>query len=220
MTPVIPETETTESAAIGETARTVISFLLFVHCFCVVVVLSSNYVQSPLQQRLVTLVAPYTQSLNFDPDFTRFHLTHAAEEHDDHVIEVTLPDAPDQPLMRLPDVGWRGGDRYKRYQRLASAMAFAANREFDSVSGQYARAIGDRVMAEREATRVVVRCYRLPARALQEDGLGLEDPPGPRDRSQYQSIYEADVWIADDSTIQVLKKSSRREVAPNVNKAP
>lgn len=209
-----------DSASIGETSRTVISFLLFVHCFCVFVVLSSNYVQSPIQQRAVALVAPYTRLLNFDPNFTRFHLTHAAEEHDDHVIEVTLPDSPDEPLVRLPDDGWRGGDRFKRFQRLATAMAFAANREYDSVSGEYAKAIGDRVMAERDMDRVVVRCYRIPPRPMPGDGLEAESRESGQDRANYESIYEADVWMADDGTVQLLKKSSRREVAPTLNKAP
>jgi hypothetical protein len=157
--------------------------------------------------------------LNFDPNFTRFHLTHAAEEHDDHVIEVTLPESPDKPLVLLPDVGWRGGERYKRYQRLASRMAFAANREFDSVSGEFARAVGAHVMAEQDVSRVVVRCRWLRAEPMGPGEPQTDGETDPRDSPRFESAYEADVWIADDQSVQILKKSSRREIAPAVDKA-
>lgn len=212
-----PATDTAAGLPLGETGRTVISLLLFVHLFCLAVVLSGNYLRSPLQQRLIALVAPYTRLLNFDPDFTKFQLTHAAEEDDDHVIVVSLPDTPGLPLVRFPDVGWRGSDRYQRYQRLASALAFAANREQDSVTAEYAKAIGARVMAERGVPRVVVRCLRHLAPSIEQSRQERMGTASDSDASDLQPVYEADVWVAEDNSVQVLKRSSRREVAPTVN---
>lgn len=210
-----PASDATESCPLGETPRTFISFLLLVHCFSVFVVLSANYAPSALQGRLVTLFAPYTRRLNFDPpDYTRFHLTHAAEEHDFHFIEVTAPESADQPLAVMPDKGWHGSERYQRYYRLAYALAFSANREFDSVSGEFAKAIGAHVMAANDVGRVVVRCRWHRAQPLERPGGGASPAVDPLDPSFYESVYEADVWIADDDSVQVLKKSSGREVAP------
>ena len=209
-----------QAHTLGETTRTIISLLLFMHCFCVVTVLSGGFVRSPLEQRMVRVLAPYTQSFNLDPSARRFDLTQGTEEYDDHVIEVSLPQRPDAPLVRLPDVGWSGSPGYQRCQRLASALAFAAHREDDGVGGAYARAIGARVMVEYDVSRVVVRCRPIRAQAM--DGLRDETASraGAGPDSANSPVYEADVWTAEDGTIQVLKRVAPREVAPLFSRTP
>lgn len=208
-----------ETFQLNETARAIISLLLFIHCFCITVVLSANFIASPVQQRLISAFAPYVRSLNFDPQFTRFHLTHAEPEHDDQFIEVVLAESPETLVARFPKVGWSLSDRYRRYHTLASALAFNANREFDSVSGEFARAIGAHVMQENDLKKVVVRCRWHRAQPLDPVGQGAQNPSDPNDEAYYDTVYEADVWIADDGSVQVLKKSSQREVAPAVTGA-
>ncbi len=205
--------------ALSDTTRTIVSLLLFVHLFCVFVVLSANLVSSPLQRQLVAAVAIYAQLLNFDPNFTRYHLTHGAEDDDDHFVEVSLAESPDAPLVRLPAVGLRSGLRCRRYQTLAAALAFYANREVDAVSAEFAKAIGAYVVQQHNVSRVVVRCRRHQSLPLAPEQQGARGSSDPFDPSLYETVYEADVWLAPDGSVQVLKKSSPREVAPAVREA-
>src|SRR5207244_379167 len=59
--------------------RSVVSLLVCIHLFCVAIVLASNspgnYRRSPLQGRLVSIFAPYTRLLHFDPEFTPYYYT-------------------------------------------------------------------------------------------------------------------------------------------------
>jgi hypothetical protein len=201
---------------LSETTRTIVSLLLFVHLFCLFVVLSANLVPSPLQRQLVSAVATYARLLNFDPNFTRYHLTHGVEDDDDHFVEVSLAESPDAPLARLPAVGLRSGLRSRRYQTLAAALAFYASREVDSVSAEFAKAIGAYVIRQHNASRVVVRCRWHRSLPLAPEQQGASGSSDPFDASLYETVYEADVWLEPDGSVQVLKKSSPREVAPAV----
>ncbi len=200
--------------------RDLISLLLFCHVFCVVIVLSANLTPSSLQRRLVVLVAPYTRLLNFDPNFTRFQLTHGIEEHDDHVLEVVQAGqgSPETLIARFPDGTrhFRGGLPFGRYRNLADMFAFHAYRELDDVTAELARAIGAHVIKRMpEPSAVVVRCRWHRAQPLDLRESGELNPADPQAPEYWETIYEADVFLDDDGSPQLVKRASRREVAPS-----
>ena len=208
--------------------RSVLSVAIFVHLFCVAVVLSSNLRRSALQTRLVGLFAGYTQLLDFDPDFTPYYYTFGRDVDNDARLVVDLYADADlpvtaQPLLKtvtLPEGGtnWLGDRR--RYFALGRIVALNAQpeNENDELTGEIARAIGARVMRENGAKRAVVRCIQ---RLIQPLDLSLLNPGFPPDKptdTRYETMpYEADVWIDEDNQVQTLKRSSRAEVAPGQN---
>jgi hypothetical protein len=208
--------------------RSVLSVLIFVHLFCVAVVLSSNLGRSELQNRLVGIFAIYTQLLNFDPDFTPYYYTFGRDVDNDARLVVDLYADADlpvtaQPLVKsvtLPDGGtnWLGDRR--RYFALGRNVAFNAQpeQENDDRTGEIARAVGARVMRENGAKRAVVRCIQRLSQPLDLADL---NPGFPRDNPlapEYELMpYEADVWIDEDNQVQLIKRASRAEVAPRQN---
>jgi hypothetical protein len=206
------------------TWRGVASLLIFMHFFCVFVVLSSNNLRSPLQQRLVRVFGFYTQLLNFDPDFTPYYFIEGPRS-DDSVIAVDLyadheKPASQQPLLKtvtLPDRGSKLLDGQKRYLALGRLVVENSDRENpnDDVTSLVARAVGRRIMAENGARRCVVRCLQRTSQPIELDNLL---PNFPRDRPDDPAydlpIYEADVWFDDTNQVQAIKRSARSEVAP------
>jgi hypothetical protein len=208
--------------------RSVLSLLIFIHLFCVAVVLSSNLRRSALQSRLVSIFAGYTQLLDFDPDFTPYYYTFGRDVDGDARLVVDLyadADLParDQPLLKtvtLPEGGnnWLGDRR--RYFALGRIVALNSQpeNENDELTGEVAKAVGARVMRENGAKRSIVRCIQ---RLTQPLDLALLNPGFPRDNpadARYDVMtYEADVWIDEDNEVQTLKRASRAEVAPRQN---
>jgi hypothetical protein len=216
--------------------RSVLSVLIFIHLFCVAVVLSSNLRRSALQSRLVSIFAVYTQLLDFDPDFTPYYYSFGRDVDGDARLVVDLyADADlsslDQPLLKtvtLPEGGsnWLGDRR--RYFALGRIVALNSQpeNENDELTGEIAKAVGGRVMRENGAQRCVVRCIQ---RLTQPLDLALLNPGFPRDNptdARYDLMpYEADVWIdrgdneedPRDDKIEIIKRVSRAEVAPRQN---
>ena len=205
--------------------RSVISLLLFVHLFCVGVVLSSNFRRSRLQSDLVRIFAAYTQSLDFDPNFTPYYYTLGRNLDDDTWLVVELYPKADEPVanqeviatVHLPEGGTNWFGERRRYFRLAQIMANNADPESenDDITGEIARSVGSRVIREAKAGRAVVRCVR---RSSQPFNLAMLNPGFPADKptdlAYDRMVYEADVWIDEDNQVQVLKRASRAEVAP------
>lgn len=206
-------------------SRSVISLLLFIHLFCVAVVLSSNFRRSRLQNDLVRIFAAYTQLLDFDPDFTPYYYTLGRELDEDTWLVVDLYASAEQPVtaqqmlksVRLPEGGTNWLGERRRYFRLAQIMAAnaAPESENDDVTGEIARSVGSRVIREAKAGRAVVRCVRRSSQPL---NLSMLNPGFPADRptdaAYDRTVYEADVYIDEDNQVQVLKRASRAEVAP------
>src|SRR5437773_12178420 len=78
--------------------RSVVSLLLSIHLFCVAVVLASNFRRSPLQSRLVSIFACYTQLLDFDPEYTPYYYTLGRPLDDDTWLAVDLYASADRPV--------------------------------------------------------------------------------------------------------------------------
>jgi hypothetical protein len=202
-----------------------ISLALFIHLFCVAVVLSSNFRRSTLQARLVSVFAPYTQLLHFDPDFTPYYFTLGRASDDDTWLAIDLyADAnlpvSDQPLVksvRLHDgtSAWLGGRR--RAMQLAQMVAANAEPEMenDDITSAIARPVGAWLIRQTGNGRAVVRCVRRMSQPYDLASLNPGFPAeNPQDAAYDSTLYEADVWIDEDGQVQVQKRVSRAEAAP------
>ncbi len=189
----------------SENVRTLASLGIFIHLFCVFIVLSSNLAPSGLQDRLVRFLAPYTRTLNFDPNFVPYHLASGEPTDVFHSVEVETEDGR---ILRFPDAEWRGSFGRQRFAAVAKVIAFYAASEADQTSAELAKSFGEHVLTSTESARAVVRCIRhdVPPR----------DAPAPTSRNSPQhltTVYEADVWRDPDGLVQVLKRSAANEVA-------
>ena len=222
------------NAASNETStlRSVLSLLLFIHFFCVFVVLSSTFRRSALQSRLVSIFAPYTTFFDLDPGpHTPFHLTLGRPVDDDAYITVDLyaksPIADQKPIKKLvmPDASDRFGNQ-KRYLALAKLLVAYGNSDLgedeprDEVARQIALSIGQRAMHEVGAEMAVVRCVRRMSQPLDLDDLFEGFPPDNPAAAQYdRTVYEADIWIDEDGQVQAQKRLAAGEVAPRRTEA-
>jgi hypothetical protein len=209
----------------GATLRSVISLVLCIHLFCVAVVLASNFRRSPLQARLVSMFAPYTQFLHFDPEFTPYFYTLGRQSDDDAWLVIDLYPSAEQPVaeqqlaqtMQLPADGSRWLDNRRRGFQLAKLLAASADRETenDDVTSEIARAVGSWAMRQTNNGRAVVRCIRRMSQPFDLAALNPGFPPDrPTDPAYDATVYEADVWKDEDGQIQAQKRASRAEVAP------
>jgi hypothetical protein len=210
----------TDSASEGSTLRSIVSLVLFIHLFCVAVVLGSNFRRSALQRRLVALFAPYTQLLHFDPDFVPYHYTSGLVDDHDVVLNVTLyPDATTRPeeqtqlaALTLPVGGtnWLA-DRH-RWLTLAGLLAVQAELQNDDAASEIARAVSARLIREHNADRpepeqahwAVVQCVRFITPPLDR----------PTDDIAQSIVYEADVRLLEDGQWSVTRRQQARDVAP------
>ena len=155
----------------SDASRSVISLVLFIHLFCVAVVLSSNFRRSPLQARLVSMFAPYTQLLHFDPDFTPYYYTLGRASDDDTWLAIDLYADAKQPVAAQPLVktvqAARGGTSTGSAiggGACNSAQMVAANAdpesENDDITSEIARPVGAWLIRQTNNGRAVVRCVR------------------------------------------------------------
>jgi hypothetical protein len=203
-----------DEAAWGETQRTVASLLLIVHVFIVAMCLAANLAPSQFQQRLMSVLRPYAQLLNFELEGTRFYLTRASAGDVDHRIEA-LPQGEDEQLadnwINL-SAGVRGSERYQRYQRLADVMAFFA--EDEQTAGLIAQSVAGYYLRQQDVSLRQVRCRShllQPWDVMQRGAIEELDPDDP---SYFSVLYRADILIGDHR-IDVLKRAEAAlEAAP------
>jgi hypothetical protein len=216
-------TKTTKDEGIG---RSVVSLLIVIHLLCVGVVLASNFRRSPLQVRLVSIFAPYTKLLHFDPEFTPYYYTLGRPNDDDAWISVDLYASSDQPVdqqaiasrVKLPEGGSNWLEERRRGIHLAKLLAERGESEADDdleVASEIAKAVGQWAMRKSGNKRAVVRGVRRMSQpytlAALNPGFPAERPTDP---AYDATVYEADVWIDEDQQVQVQKRASRAEVAP------
>jgi hypothetical protein len=217
----------------GETSalRSVISLVLFIHLFCMAVVLSSNFRRSALQARLVTVIAPYTQLLHLDPNFTPYYFTLGRPADDDTWLVIDLYADANLPVNEQPVVqtvrlhesagAWLGNRR--RYMQLAQMLAASADPETenDDITSEIAKPVGVWLIRATKNGRAVVRCVRRMSQPYDLAVLNPGFPPDrPTDAAYDATLYEADVWIDEDDVPQVQKRVSRAEAAPRQTTPP
>ena len=216
------------AASAGSTVLSVITLLVVMHFTCVFAVLASNLQRSPLQARLVSVFAVYTQFFAFDPDFMPYYLNSGrqlAEQplDDDAVLSIdlyadALAPVSSQPLLKtvtLPDRGSRWLPDRRRYLTLGKSVAFQAALEADDITGEVAKSVGRRIMLENNARRAVVRCVRRTSQPLALAEVTAQnlplDPLAPRYES---TVYVADVYFDETGEVSVVKRAALGEVAP------
>jgi hypothetical protein len=191
-----------ENAEPSESVKTFVSLALFIHLFCVAVVLSSNFSPSPLQERLVSILSPYTKSLHLDPNFVPYHLT-SGESNDR--LHQWIVSTSNGDVYRYPDREWRGGFQRRRWDMMARVAAYYSETDADDVPAELARGVARHAIAEHKidkGQRLFVRCVRH----LGERPISEIVPPESESRD-LQVSYEADAWINLDGEIRVMKRS-------------
>ena len=194
------------------------SLLLFLHLFCLAMMLSSNYSPSPLQNQLRYVFTPYTRTLNFDPDLTPYHLTHDMLDDTDHRLEY-LPenaDPEDQTAwVSLSDRGWSGfSPRRQRYQRLAATLARYAEADDSDQVVVILRAVASHLLKHDGLKIRQIRCLRyIPPTNF--DYLE-ERSAGRRAEGAMQEVHRASVIISGDLQVDIVKiEAAGRSAAPS-----
>lgn len=194
----------------------VISVFLVVHLFCVFVALSANWSSSQLQQRLLGVLRPYLQLLNFDPNLTPYHLTHATIDDVDHRLEI-LPAGRsvenDRDWTVLPEGGFRGAPSYKRLQRFAKTIAVLAEQENDDATAELARSTGAWAQHQRGVTPRQVRVRKHLLQTREAAFAGTATARDPNDASYFTTAYAANVLVDARGNVAVVKVSGRRDTA-------
>ena len=196
----------------NSTVRSVASLALFIHLFCLALVLTSNQAASPLQQRLLFVFRPYTQLLNFDVSYTRFDYTQETIDDADQRIEY-LPagksnsEASDWVHLTA---GVPGSDRLQRFQRLAGVMSYFASREDDGTTAVIAAALGAHLYRNGEPIdEIRIRRHVLQT-PDQVQGTSVAERD-PNSSMYFQDVYRAQVIDGGDA---VQKVEERGQVAP------
>ena len=204
-----------EAARPSEPFRTVASLLLCIHLFCISLAVWANFSPSPLLYDVLDRLRAYTTLLNFNLNYTPYHLTHGTVEDVDDRIEV-LPQGKDaaqaEQWIALPDVGWRGSDRYKRYQRLAEVMSYYAQDE--ERSARLASSVAEHFLSVANIQPAQIRSRKHLLLTMQDyAAAGEPDPDGPQ---QWLTPYAANVVISGDE-VEVIAVSEQGEVALPAN---
>ena len=157
----MPATKPASSDDSTALVRSLITLGLCIHLFCVATVLASIFRRrSPLQARLVSIFAPYTKLLHFDPEFTPYYYTLGHALDDDTWLVIDLYSSAEQPVtqqsivttVRLPEDGSRWLGSRRRGFQLAKILAASADRESenDDVTSEIARSVGGWAMRQTE----------------------------------------------------------------------
>jgi hypothetical protein len=173
------------------------------------------------------VLRPYVQLLNFDLNFKPYHLTHATSMDVDHRLEI-LPEGsnPDElsDWITLPEPGFRGGEPFKRQQRLARLLAAFGEQSNDNFAAVVAEDVGRHFLAK-DIRAAQIRARRQLLQSWDAAaGRGTPEQRNPEDPSYLQTAYAANVLIDSANNVAVTKIAGRREVAqptgPDTETAP
>lgn len=204
----------------SESVRGLVSLLLIIHLFAIVVGLAAYPSASPVEVRLVTTLAPYLRTFNFDlahgfPAPARLFLTHAGPTDIDYIVTGTVRQ-PDHKTAewRLPRSGVLPLIRAQRDQYLANTIGSLTDGQME----EQLEAVLPRAVAGAELKRHGGKSgtLKITAHYLQEvDALGGSEVNrrNPNDPSYFRDTFEANVLLGP-SGVDVLKKAAKGEVAP------
>jgi hypothetical protein len=191
------------------------------HLFFVFLALTSN-VGSALQQQLLSAFAFYVYPLNLPVDYsTNYQLTHATTTDVDHAIEVEVPTASGQPqIYQVPEAGWRGGEAFRRQQKLANVAAEWATIDDDEERKQrLPQALAGHFMNRQQATTAQVRIKShllvAPIAAASSDKAQSD----PNSANYFRTLYDAKA-TSFGGQIGMLEKAAALETAPARPGAP
>ncbi|HAN96892.1 MAG TPA: hypothetical protein DCQ98_05405 [Planctomycetaceae bacterium] len=204
----------TSEPTLGSTSRSVISLLLVIHLFAIAITFFSVLEPAPLQQRLLGILAPYLQLMNFDLDYAPYYLTRD-RLHPDFTNEFREREYRVEALPRGADpndatqwfkVGadWTGSsESYRRIQRLAYIPVVAEREERQAeVAGNLAR------LAERLSGQPVGRIRILQHIPVPREYYEVGAEIDPNSAEWFRRSYEA--LVVDGAILPVV---DQREAA-------
>lgn len=201
---------------ISDRLRSVVSLVLALHLFVLFFALSGNYFRSPLQARILGVLRPYAQLLNFELDFLPYQLTHAQISDVDHRIEL-LPAGSqaddDSAWLVLPDRGFRGGERYKRYQRLGRLLAFLAEENAGAGPSLLARSVVENALHQGDVRPDQVRVRRHLLQSPDIFSGGTPEQRDPNAPTYFRVVYAANALISETGQVELIKIDDTAEVA-------
>lgn len=203
----------------NQTARTVVSLVVFMHLFCVWAALYGGQSNSApqddtLKDRLRTKLAFYAQTLGFETT-ARFDLTQGTILDVDHRVEFLLEgkDAAVDANWELLRSGVRGGDRFTRYLRFADTTAMLGAIENDDRMAILAADIGKQLLNQ-EGTRISFVRIRRHLVQRPADLVGTPAQQNPNDPSRFEEVYRAQLIDFGDGQLRPQKVEERGQVAP------
>lgn len=208
------------------TTQQIVSLLIVLHLFCVLVALSSYTRRSPLQVRLLNMLAPYARTLNIAPASAPFHLTQYDAltgdfEHDDeHYLELTITTADGETQTHNLNVAALPfPDARRRYRTYATEMVYAQS---DGVEGEtrlaeLAKAAAGYGLRRWHADAGVLRLKHHLSQPRLLANLQEGFPENPRDERYLVTRYEADVLLDEDGDVQLIKREAKEQVAPVIS---
>lgn len=213
-----PASEPTAAAADlpSEVVRTALSLLLFIHLFAVATGMLSNGTASKLELavRRVPFLTGYVQLLGLDASY-QFHLTYGEPADFDHYVSAELTQANGQKVERtLPALGVWPGQRYRRLERFARAVASPPNEQdpYDLL----ARRLAQFWIAETDAVGGTIRAPEVDVERLRtEEPLSKPrwaDAGEFRDE-YYRGGYQAYVLLVD-GRVELMRTAGAGETAP------
>ena len=204
----------------SETVRGLVSIFLIVHLFALTISLAAYVSASLFQRQLVTAMAPYLRTFNFElthafPAVARLHLTHASPTDVDFRVSgtVKLPDGKKQ-TWEIPRGGLFPPIRYRRDQTLANVVGGLTESENENQESLLPRALAGgelKKLAARTGTITVTAHYLQELNDLKATETKLRDP---FDASYYQPVFDANVVANHAGVVSLLKSAAKGEVAP------
>ena len=196
----------------AQAGRPLTSVLIFIHLFCVFVVLFGNQLRSDVQDRVMKTLAPYTQTFYFDPPFVAgFHLTHALEFEDDHYFELETADG----LLRLPDAEQPSSNSFERLRlsRSARQFAFFLSQSNEDLVAEMAASICNGLLVK-PGDRLVLRLIRKEPMDWQDvaDRMDFDRQGGTFNTL----VYTADAWRDATGQVNVYQRVEPREASPPI----
>lgn len=207
---------------LSPTVRSSISLALVVHLFCLFACAFSVIPPSEFHARLLGVLAPYVQLMNFDLDQTPYYLTMTPIDRDTKEFfsersfrfEV-LPKGADPAVNEnwiIVKRGIRGLPNFNRYGRLAATASLFS--EQDDMVGAIASDVV-RYMAVQQDTEIGKIRLRIHLPIPRADFVNEgETPVNVDDDTYYRPLYTAIVLMGPDGDVNLIKESSARESAP------
>lgn len=209
----------------SELFRSIVSLVVIIHFFCVFVGMTCVAEPlSPFQARLRYVLWPYTQLLGFDLDNEPYYLTGYADPgaevddffdpHTDFRVEVLPPEkdaADDSAWVSLSDTGLKGGERNRRYRRLATIMS-AVSEDKTAVS-LLAQGVGNDYYAQHDELpqKIRVRAHLPQPRSwMDSPNTDRLDPDGP---AYFRTVVSFNVTGLLDGQVALSEEIDAAEAA-------
>ena len=213
--PDVAEPSPPTSSSGASPSRPWLSLLLAIHCVCVAGALWGSYEPSVLLQRFLTVVSPYTSATHMDPAPATFFSTHGLLEDMGHQIQLleTIDGQPQWTPLATPG---RGTLDRLRHLRLARLAGFWVEIESDESLAAVIRDAADWARrAGRTPSAIRIRRQQLQSPEDLRDAVPSdagESRLNPTHPSYFETIYTADVIVADDQ-LSIVKRAPDQENA-------